>query len=305
VAILIDENTRFLIQGITGKQGQLACKEMMKYGSKVVAGVTPGKGGQNVDGVPIYDSVIEARKMTNVDVAVIIVPAKFAKSAIIEAIEAGIPLINVITENIPMHDMAYCIALAKRNNVKIVGGTSLGIMSIDKSKCGVIGGGRSKIAFSKGHIGVISRSGGMACETSLVLTQNGLGQSTVIGTGADVIMGLSFVDLIKEFENDEMTKGVVIFGEIGGTAEEDLAEFLLTRKNQGNPYQKPIVAFISGKFAEAYNLQNISLGHAGAIIEKNKGTRKNKVKVLKEAGVIISEKHHEIGKIMKQILSKG
>jgi succinyl-CoA synthetase alpha subunit len=299
MSILIDVETRFLIQGITGKQGQKTCEEMLNAGSKVVCGVTPGKGGQEINSVPVYNSVAEALNEHPIDCSVILVPAKFAKAAIVEAVEAKVGLVNVITENIPIHDMAYCLALARKKNVRIIGATSTGIYSVGKSKCGPIASGKSKIAFSSGSIGVISRSGGMSCETSLVLTQAGLGQSTVVSIGSDVLMGTTFVDLIKDFENDSSTLGIVLFGEIGGTSEEDLAEYL-----KANSFSKPIVAFISGKFAESANLQNVSLGHAGAIIEGNKGTRENKVKVLKEAGVLIAEVHHEVGQLMKEALEK-
>jgi succinyl-CoA synthetase alpha subunit len=303
MAILIDEKTTFLIQGITGKQGQLACREMLKYGSKLIGGVTPGKGGQEIEGVPVYNSISEVKE--KIDCTVILVPSKFAKGAIIKAIEANILLINIITESIPVHDMAYCLALAKEKNIKIIGATSIGIASVGKSKCGVIASGKSKIALHPGTVGIISKSGGMSCETALILKQAGLGQSTVLSTGADVLIATAFKELVQDFEKDEETKGIVLFGEIGGTAEEDLAKYLIKRKNEGNPYPKPIVAFISGKFAEKYNLKNISLGHAGAIIEGNKGTRKAKVKALKEAGVLIAEVHHEVGELMKKALQNG
>ena len=301
MAILIDENTKFLIQGITGKQGRLACKEMLATGSKVVAGVTPGKDGQEVEGVPVYNSIKEVQDQ--IDATVIFVPPKFAKTAIIEAIEAEIPLINVVTENIPIHDMVHCLALAKQKNIRIIGATSAGIYSVGKSKCGPMASGKAKIAFTLGKIGVISRSGGMSSETCLVLSQAGLGQSTVISIGSDVLMGTGFLELVKEFENDSETEGIVLFGEIGGTAEEDLATYLIKRKKQNNSFSKPIVAFISGKFAT--DIHNVSLGHAGAIIEGNKGTRENKVKVLKEAGVIIANIHHQIGDLMKEALQNG
>jgi succinyl-CoA synthetase alpha subunit len=303
MAIIIFEDTKFLIQGITGTQGKLVCKEMLKYNSKVVAGVTPGKGGKLIENVPVYNSIKQAKQSHEIDATVILVPAKFAKGAIVEAIEAKIPLINIITESIPIHDMAYCHALAKQKKVRIIGPTSIGIASVGKSKCGVIASGKSEIVLKPGSIGVISRSGGMSCETSLVLKQAGLGQSTIIGIGSDVLMGDSFVELLIDFEKDSETKGIVLFAEIGGTSEEDLANFLIKRKKENNPYPKPIVAFISGKFAEEYNLQNVSLGHAGAILEGNKGTRKQKVKVLKEAGVIIAELHHEVGKLIKEALN--
>jgi succinyl-CoA synthetase alpha subunit len=303
MSILIDETTTFLIQGITGKQGARACSEMLKARSKVVAGVTPGKGGQKVEGIPVYNSIKETQQAgLNIDCTVILVPPKFAKGAILEAIESNIPLINIVTENIPMHDMAYCFALAEKNNVTIIGPTSAGIYSVGKSKCGPIASGKSSIAFTQGSIGVISRSGGMSSETSLVLSQEGLGQSTVVSCGSDVLMGKSFKELAILLEQDLETKGIVLFGEIGGTSEEDLAQYLLKRKQEGKAFTKPIVACISGIFAQKLGMQNVSLGHAGAIIEENKGTRENKVKVLKEAGVIIADVHHKVGSLMRKVL---
>src|SRR3989338_3221151 len=290
MSILIDKKTRFLIQGITGKQGTRACHEMQEFGGKVVAGVTPGKGGEQVEGVPVYNTVKEALQHHHVDASVLYIPPKFAKEAIIEAIEGGISLLNVVTENIPIHDMAYCLALVKQKGARIVGACSAGIYSVGKAKSGSIAGGKSRLAFTPGTIGVMSRSGGMSCETSLVLTQAGLGQSTVVSMGSDVLMGSTFLDFLPDFEKDSETEGLVIFGEIGGTAEEELAAYLIQRRQ-------------SGKFAEAINVQNVSLGHAGAIIEGNKGTRKHKVKVLKEAGVIIAEVHHDLGRLMKQTLN--
>ncbi|MDP3989970.1 MAG: citryl-CoA lyase [archaeon] len=301
MAILINEKTKFLIQGITGKQGQQACQEMIKAGSNIVAGVTPGKGGEIVEGILVYNSVQEALANHSIDATVVYVPPRFAKDAIMEAINAKIPLINIITENIPIHDMAYCFSLAKKNNVHIIGPTSAGIYSVGKSKCGSLGSGKAEKAFTSGHIAVISRSGGMSCETSLVLTQAGLGQSTVVSIGSDVLMGDSFKELIPLFEDDSDTKGIVIYGEIGGTSEEDLAAYLIERKKQGKPFTKPVIAFISGEFAK--NIHNVSLGHAGAIIEQGKGTRENKVKALKEAGVIVAEVHHEVGDLIKMALN--
>lgn len=303
MAILIGEKTQYLIQGITGKQGSITCKRMLESGSKVVAGVTPGKGGEVVEGVPVYNSIKEAKEKHEIDASVIYVPPGFAKGAIVEAIENGIPLINIITENIPVHDIAYCLALAKDKKVRIVGPSSIGIYSVGKSKSGSIASGGSQRAFAPGTIGVISKSGGMSSESSLVLKQAGFGQSTVVGIGGDVLMGESFVGLAKDFELDEDTEGIVIFGEIGGTAEEDLAEYLIGRRKEGYRYKKPIVAFISGEFASKF--KEVSLGHAGAIIEGEKGTRDNKVKVLKEAGVIVADVHHEIGMLMKGALGKN
>jgi succinyl-CoA synthetase alpha subunit len=300
MSILINKSTNFMIQGITGKQGTRACLEMLSCGSKVVCGVTPGKGGQTVENVPVYNSIKEAQEHHQIDASVLYIPPKFAKAAILEALEAGIPLLNIITENIPMHDMAYCLSVAEEKGIRIIGATSAGIYSVGKAKCGSIACGKSKIAFTPGPIGVISRSGGMSCETSLVLTQAGLGQSTVVSIGSDVLMGSSYVDLISDYERDQETRGLVLFGEIGGTSEEDLATYLLERKLKNNPYPKPIVAFISGIFAK--DIQNVSLGHAGAIIEGNRGTREQKVEALKEAGVIIANVHHQVGDLMKKAL---
>jgi succinyl-CoA synthetase alpha subunit len=303
MSILINETTQFLIQGITGKQGTRACQSMIADNANVICGVTPGKGGQQVNNVPVYNSVVEAQEHHHINATVVIVPAKSAKKAIVEAISAGIPLINIITENIPLHDMAFCHAKAKEMGCIIIGPTSGGIFSVNKSKSGLLGTGKARIAFTQGNIGIISRSGGMSCETALVLTQAGLGQSTVVSIGSDVLMGDSFKELVQEFEDDQETRGIVLFGEIGGTAEEDLAEFLIKRKQQDKPYTKPIVAFISGLFAKG--IKNVSLGHAGAIIEGNKGTREHKVAVLKEAGVIIADVHHDIGRLMKDALEKA
>ncbi len=304
MAILIDKNTTFLIQGITGKQGTRACHEMQESGARVVAGVTPGKGGEFVEGVPVYNTIKEAQQVHETTASVLYIPPRFAKEAIIEAIEAQIPLLNIVTENIPMHDMAYCLALAAQRGTRIIGACSAGIYSVGKVKCGSIAGGKSHIAFTPGPIGVISRSGGMSCETSLVLTKAGLGQSTVVSIGSDVLMGSTFLDLLPDFEQDQATEGIVLFGEIGGTAEEELASYLVNRRELGNPFRKPLVAFISGKFAEEIKIQNVSLGHAGAIIEGNKGTRRHKVKVLQEAGVIIADVHHQIGTLMKEALQE-
>lgn len=295
MAILINEKTRVLVQGITGKEGERCTKFMLDYGTKVVCGVTPGKGGQSVHGVPVYNSIKEALlKHHDVNTSVIFVPAKFAKDAMLEAIENKISLINVITEFIPLHDVCYCLAKAKENNCTIVGPTSIGIISPDSCKLGAIGGDTNK-AYMPGHVGIISKSGGMSSETAYVLKLAGIGQSTVVGIGGDVINGFSFVDALKLFAKDEETKIIVMFGEIGGTYEEEAAAYI-----KQTHYKKPVVAFISGKFADA--LPNVTLGHAGAIIEAGKGTRESKVTALREAGVHVVEVHHEIVDVVKRLL---
>lgn len=297
MSILINEKTKVLVQGITGKEGIRATQFMQAYKTNVIAGVRPGKGGETVEGVAVYNSCKEALHVhPEITISIIIVPAKGAKYAIIEAIEANIKLINVITENIPIKDTAYCVALAKKHNAKIIGPTSIGIISPGKTKVGMIGGLMSE-QFSKGNVGIISKSGGMSSETASILTKAGIGQSTVVGCGADVIMCTNYVELLELFKSDEETKVIVIFGEIGGTAEEDAADYI----KQIN-YPKPVVAFISGKFAEM--LPSTTLGHAGAIIEEGKGTRAAKVAALKDAGVHVVEVHHEIVEKVKELLMK-
>ncbi len=297
MSILIDQKTKVLVQGITGKEGIRATQFMQSYSTKVVAGVRPGKGGEVVEGVAVYNNCKEAiQAHPEITISVIIVPAKGAKDAIIEALEANIKLINVITENIPIKDTAYCVALAKKHNARIIGPTSIGIISPEKAKVGMIGGSISE-QFTKGNVGIISKSGGMSSETASILTKAGIGQSTVVGCGADVIMGTNYVELLEMFKDDPETKIIVIFGEIGGTAEEDAADYI----KQTN-YPKPVVAFISGKFAEM--LPSTTLGHAGAIIEEGKGTRAAKVAALQDAGVHVVEIHHEIVEKVKEILKQ-
>ncbi len=295
MSILVNEKTNVLVQGITGKEGMRATQFMKAYGTKVTAGVRPGKGGETVEGFPVYNTCKEAlHAHPEINCSVVIVPAKSAKDAIIEAIEASIKLVVVVTENIPIKDTAYCVALARKHNIIIIGPTSIGIISPGKAKVGMIGGSTNE-QFTKGNVGIISKSGGMSSETASILTLAGIGQSTVVGCGADVIMGTNYVELLELFKDDPDTRVIVIFGEIGGTAEEDAAEYI----KQIN-YSKPIVAFISGKFAEM--LPSTTLGHAGAIIEEGKGTRAAKVAALMNAGIHVVVVHHEIVEKVKELL---
>ncbi|MBN1385947.1 CoA-binding protein [Candidatus Woesearchaeota archaeon] len=294
MSIMIDDETRVMIQAITGKQGRQACKEMLDYKVKVVCGVTPGKTGQNVDGVPVYGSVNEALHNHDVDATVIFVPPMQAKEAVMDAINNGIKLINIITENIPVHDTAYFLEAARKSGAVIVGPSSVGIISPGKCKMGPIGGADNS-SYMNGPVGIISKSGGMSSETANLLTQEGIGQSTVIGIGGDRLIGSDFVDMLKMFERDKDTKCTVIFGEIGGTYEELVAESV----SRGE-ITKPIAAFVSGNFAS--NLPNMTLGHAGAIVEGTKGTRQAKVEALRKAGVKVAEVHHHILDEIKMIL---
>lgn len=295
MSILVTDKTRVLIQGITGKEGSKVTLQMRNYGTKVLAGVTPGKGGQEVHGVPVYNSVAEAlENHPGINTSFIAVPNSAGFGAMEEAIKAKIPLINVLTEHIPIQDTAKAIALAhsavipSKEGIQIIGPSSIGIISPGIGKVGSIGGDDPRGVYSKGSVGVVSKSGGMASEVSWILTKNRIGQSTVIGIGGDVLIGSTFADLLLEFEQDEQTKAVVLFGEIGGTYEEEAAELIKSGK-----FTKKVIAFISGLFAEKLP-QGTKLGHAGAIIYGEKGSYKSKINALKDAGVIIAKTPDEI-----------
>src|SRR3989344_1406272 len=289
MAILVTEKTKILVQGITGKEGSKVALQMQNYGTKVLAGVTPGKGGQEVHGVPVYNTVAEAlENHPGINTSFVAVPNFTAFGAIKEAVEAQIALINILTEHIPIQDTAKAITLARQNGVKIVGPSSIGIISPGIGKVGSIGGDDPRGVFRKGNVGVISKSGGMASEVSWILTKNGIGQSTVIGIGGDILTGSTFADLLLEFEKDEQTKAVIIFGEIGGTYEEEAAEAIKSGK-----ITKKVIAFISGLFAE--NLPSgTKLGHAGAIVYGDKGSYNSKINALESAGVKIAKTPDEI-----------
>lgn len=293
MAILINEQTKILVQGITGSQASKTVKEMLDYGSKVICGVTPGKGGGKIEGIPVYDSIKDALKEHKVDASLISVPPLKVIDAAFEAIDAGIKLIVIITESVPIHDSAKIIAYSKDKGSIIIGPSSVGIISPGKSKIGPIGG--FKKAFNQGCVGIISKSGGMASETALLLSQNAIGQSTVIGIGGDRILGSSFADLLILFEEDDSTQAVVIFGEVGGKYEQEISEIINKKL-----FTKPVIAFISGNFVE--KLPTVALGHAGAIIESKENTRESKIKSLKQAGVIVAEVYHEIPALVKRAL---
>lgn len=289
MSILVDEHTNVLIQGITGHEGSRACKEMLLYGTKVLAGVTPGKGGQKIENVPVYDTVQEALKEhPAINTSLVAVPAPFVKDAALEAISANILFINILTEHTPSQDSAFIIAYARAKGTKIIGPSSVGIISPEKSKVGSIGSSEIAHVFCKGNVGVISKSGGMTAEIAFVLTRAGLGQSTVVGIGGDQIIGSDFVDILELFEKDNDTKAVVLFGEVGGTYEENAAEYIMQGK-----FTKPVVALIAGKFSSHLPKETV-LGHAGAIIANGRGSYESKIKTLKKAGVIIAGTLEEI-----------
>jgi len=299
MSILINKDTEVLIQGITGKEGSRACREMLQYGSKVIAGVSPGKGGvETPEAIPVFNSVREAKDtFKEIDASLVVVPPTFATEAVLEAIENNISLINILTEKIPVYDVAKIIASARRKNIRIVGPSSVGILVPGVVKIGSIGS--SQIAtkiFEPGPIGVVSKSGGMTAEISRVLTENGLGQSTVIGIGGDQLIGSDFSDIVLEFENDPETKAVVIFGEVGGTYEEKLAENIKLGK-----IKKPVVCLIAGQFAETLPEDSV-LGHAGAIVNKGQGSALSKINALQDAGAYIAETPEEIPEIVEKFL---
>lgn len=296
MSIFIDDDTTVLVQGITGREASEKVPEMLEYGTEVAAGVTPGKGGQEVSGVPVYDTVAKAvREHPDIDTSLIYVPAFAAKDAILEALENGISTINVVTERIPTRDAWEIRQEVEAHDATLVGPTSVGIISSGKSKLGPIGGNDPESVYRSGRIGVISKSGGMTTETSWVIRQAGYGISTAADLGGDVIAGTTFADALKMFEDDDQTDAVVLFGELGGTYEEQAAELV-----ESGSFSKPLVAYITGKFTESMPSQQY--GHAGAVIRGDRGKPSHKEKKLREAGAHVAEVHHEIGEILREIL---
>jgi succinyl-CoA synthetase alpha subunit len=286
MAIIIDKNTKFIVQNITGNQGSFHTKLMKEYGTKIVAGVTPGKKGQLVEGIPVFDSIKEALEYETADCSIIFVPAKFAKDAAFEALENNLDII-IITEHIPVHDSLEIMALAEKRGRIVIGPNCPGVISPGKSKAGIM----PYHIFKEGHIGVISRSGTLTYEIVNELTKNGFGQSTVIGIGGDPIIGLDFIEGLKLFEEDEQTEAIVLIGEIGGNMEEKTAEYLKYNLS------KPVVAYIAGRTAP----EGKRMGHAGAIIQGKTGTADSKIKAFEEANVKVAELPSEIISLLKKI----
>lgn len=287
MAILVDENTRLLVQGITGREGTFHTQQAVAYGTKVVAGVTPGKGGTSVEGIPVFNTVREAREKTGANASVIFVPPAFAADAILEAADAGMPLVVAITEGIPTIDMIRVAAFLRGRPTRLIGPNCPGIISPGKCKIGIMPGRIHK----QGHIGVVSRSGTLTYEAVGQLTALGIGQSTCIGIGGDPIIGTNFVDALRLFNDDPETHAVVMIGEIGGTAEEEAAAFIKANM------KKPVVGFIAGRTAPPGR----RMGHAGAIISGGKGTAKDKIASLQAAGVAVAESPALIGETLKGI----
>jgi succinyl-CoA synthetase alpha subunit len=288
MSILIDENTRVLVQGFTGSEGTFHAKQMMEYGTKVAAGVTPGKGGTKHEGIPVFNTVHEAVKETGVNASVIFVPPLFAADAVMEAADAGVALAVCISEGIPTLDMVKTMAFLKDRPTRLIGPNCPGIISPGKCKIGIMPG----FIHEKGCVGVMSRSGTLTYEAVDQLTKEGLGQTTCIGLGGDPIVGTRFIDGLKLFSEDPETKGIVLIGEIGGSDEETAAEYIKDN------VKKPVVAFIAGQTAPPGK----RMGHAGAIIAGGKGTAAEKIDTLKSCGVHVVDTPSDIGSAMKALL---
>lgn len=290
MSIIVDEKTKVVVQGMTGNEGLFHTRQMVEYGTKIVGGVTPGKGGQLVENIPVFNTVAAAVQATGADTSIIFVPPPFSADAIMEAADAGVKNIVCLTEGIPTLEMMQVKIYLEGKNIKLIGPNTPGIISPGKCKIGVMAGYIHK----QGSIGVISRSGTLTYEAVDFLTKNGFGQSTCVGIGGDPIIGLTFVDLLAMFEQDQQTEAVVIIGEIGGTAEEDAAAFY--KKNM----KKPVVAFIAGKTAPPGR----RMGHAGAIVSGGSGTAAQKIKTLEEAGIPVVDYPEMIPEQIKKVLHK-
>jgi len=289
MSILIDEKTKVIVQGITGKEGAFHTSKMLKYGTSVVAGVTPGKGGlKSEQGLPIFNTVRDAVSETGANAGVIFVPPRFAADAILEDCDAGLDLVVCISEGIPTQDMIKVKHIVDQSKTRLIGPNCPGIISPGKSKIGIMPG----FIHKEGSVGIVSRSGTLTYEAVYQVTQLGLGQSTCVGIGGDPIIGTTFIDLLPLFEEDEQTEAVILIGEIGGTDEEEAAEYIKAN------FSKPVVAFIAGSTAPPGR----RMGHAGAIIAGGKGTAQEKIAVLKSAGISVAENPAVIGTTLIEII---
>ncbi len=293
MSILISKDTKVLVQGITGKEGAKGAKAMLDYGTNVLCGVTPKKGGQEIEGKPVFNSITEAMaQFPEVNTSVVYVPPFAAKAAILEAVDNNISLINVFVERIPIKDTAYCLAAAKERNIRILGPSSLGLVVPGVGRLGVMGGPLVSEIFKPGSIGVISRSGGMSNELSWQLSQNGLGQSATVHVGGDLLMGTTYADLLRLFQADEATKAVMIFGEHGGSYEFEIVDLINNKE-----YTKPLAMYIGGKFANVFP-EGANIGHAGAIVGRGQSAEEKEAALL-AVGVQIADKYEDLAILAK------
>lgn len=288
MAVYIDENTRVLVQGITGNQGSFHTGQMLEYGTTIVAGVSPGKEGQKVEGVSVYNTVFAALREHDADATVLFTPAPYAADAALEALEAGIKTVVMIPEHVPLHDAMEIMAAAERKGAVVVGPNTFGLVSSGKCKIGIM----SNRIFTPGPVGIVSRSGTLCYEIVAQLAGEGLGTTTVVGLGGDRVVGLDFIDVLKKFSADEETRAVVLVGEIGGSAEEEAAEFIK------NNFSKPVISFIAGKSAPPGK----RMGHAGAIIERGRGTYDSKLESLTSCGIRVAELPSQIPALVRELL---
>ena len=291
MSIILDKDTKVIVQGITGKTAMFHTKQMLEYGTKIVAGVTPGKAGQVVEGVPVFNTVQDAVEATGATASVVFVPPRFAADSIMEGVEAGLGLVVCITEHVPVQDMIKVRAYMEGKKTRLVGPNCPGILTVGEAKLGIIPG----YIYKKGHVGVISRSGTLTYEASFQLSQAGLGQTTAVGIGGDPVKGTDFIDALKLFKDDDDTLALIMIGEIGGTAEEDAAKWIA--ENMPN---KPVVGFIAGVQAPPGK----RMGHAGAIIAGGKGTAADKIKALNAVGIPVAENVAQIGETMVNLLKE-
>ena len=288
MSILIDEKTRVVVQGITGRMGAIQTMHMLKAGTKITAGVTPGRGGSQVEGVPVYDCVEEAKAEQEINTSVLFVPASVAEESCMEAVDAGVKLLILITEHIPTHDTMRIRAYARSHGATLIGPTTPGVVTPGKCKIGIM----PTHLFTPGPVGIISRSGTMSYEMAGLLSTEGIGQTTMVGMGGDPVVGTSLVELLELFQKDPETRAVVVHGEIGGTQEEKAAVFIRQKMT------KPVIAYMTGKIA----LEGSRMGHAGAVFVGQRGAMENKIKAFRETGVPIAESPGEIAVLVRKAL---
>lgn len=293
LTLLLDENKRVLVQGITGRESRFWVEQMKKYGTDIKAGVSPGRGGEKVSDIPVYDSVKEALKYHIIDTSIIFVAPKLAKYAAFEVIEEGIKEIIILADGVPLHDTINILALAEKEKVRIIGPNTPGCVYPDNSSIGIMPAWLDHV-FKAGKIGVVSRSGSLGNEASYQISKSGLGISHFIGIGGDMLIGTTTLEVLKEFEKCDKVEGVLLVGELGGNMEEEAAKYI-------KKMTKPVVALIAGKVSP----KGVSMGHAGAIVEGNSGTVESKQKILVENGAFIADTPNDIGKLFKKIFNKG